>query len=62
MDPILICPLCLSHFGAANQLDLGNGKSAYFEAGSLNVVVVPEPAAALLGGIGMLALLRRRRN
>lgn len=52
----------LNHFGAANQLDLGNGKSAYFEAGSLNVVVVPEPAAALLGGIGILALLRRRRN
>lgn len=52
----------LNHFGAANSLDLGNGKSAYFESGSLTVVVVPEPAAALLGGIGMLALLRRRRN
>lgn len=26
-----------------------------------NVAVIPEPSAALLGGIGMLALLRRRR-
>ena len=28
---------------------------------SFNVVTVPEPSAALLGGLGMLALLRRRR-
>jgi hypothetical protein len=26
------------------------------------LVVTPEPRAALLGGLGMLALLRRRRN
>ena len=26
-----------------------------------NFSVVPEPSAALLGGLGMLALLRRRR-
>jgi len=25
------------------------------------VIVIPEPSAALLGGLGMLALLRRRR-
>ncbi len=29
---------------------------------TLNGTVVPEPSAALLGGLGMLALLRRRRN
>lgn len=29
---------------------------------SFNVVTVPEPSAALLGGLGMLALLRRRRG
>lgn len=29
--------------------------------GQVNLVVVPEPGAALLGGLGMLALLRRRR-
>ena len=28
---------------------------------SLNLVAVPEPSAALLGGLGALALLRRRR-
>lgn len=28
---------------------------------SFNVVTVPEPSAALLGGLGLLALLRRRR-
>ncbi len=27
-----------------------------------NITVVPEPSAALLGGLGLLALLRRRRN
>jgi hypothetical protein len=27
-----------------------------------NITVVPEPSAALLGGLGMLALLRRRRS
>ena len=27
-----------------------------------NIQVIPEPAAALLGGLGMLSLLRRRRN
>lgn len=27
-----------------------------------NITVVPEPAAAVLGGLGMLALLRRRRD
>ena len=29
---------------------------------TVNYTVVPEPSAALLGGLGMLALLRRRRN
>jgi autotransporter-associated beta strand protein len=29
--------------------------------GDLNLVVIPEPRAALLGGIGLLMLLRRRR-
>jgi hypothetical protein len=30
--------------------------------GQVNLVVIPEPHAALLGGLGLLALLRRRRN
>lgn len=29
---------------------------------NVNVSVIPEPSAALLGGLGALALLRRRRN
>ena len=37
------------------------GRSAYFTEGSLAVMVVPEPGAALLGSIGLIALLRRRR-
>ena len=44
--------------------DFGNGKKGYFTSGSLNAVIVavPEPRAALLGGLGLLALLRRRRG
>lgn len=30
-------------------------------SGDLNLTVIPEPSAALLGGLGLLALLRRRR-
>ncbi len=51
----------VSNFGAANALDLGDGRSAYFEEGSLRVVVIPEPGPALLGGLGMLVLIRRKR-
>jgi len=51
----------VSNFGEENAYDLGGGRIAYFESGSLNLVVVPEPAACLLGGIGALLLLRRRR-
>ncbi|MCB1133476.1 MAG: autotransporter-associated beta strand repeat-containing protein, partial [Verrucomicrobiae bacterium] len=51
----------VSNVGVGNAHDLGGGKFAYFEAGSLNLVVIPEPSAALLGGLGILALLRRRR-
>ena len=51
----------LAHFGEANALALGGGRSAYFTEGSLAVTIVPEPGVALLGSIGLLALLRRRR-
>lgn len=33
-----------------------------FTIDNVNVTVIPEPSAALLGGLGALALLRRRRN
>jgi autotransporter-associated beta strand protein len=51
----------LDHFGLTNAYDIGGGRSAYFENGSLQLVIIPEPRAALLGGLGLLALLRRRR-
>ncbi len=57
-------------FGSTAYLDedtayvFGNGTmGGYFTQGSLNAVifVIPEPSTALLGGLGLLALLRRRR-
>jgi len=54
----------MSNFGLANAFDIGGGRSAYFQDGSLQLVVVPEPAsyAALAGLLGIgLVLFRRRR-
>jgi MYXO-CTERM domain-containing protein len=46
--------------------DLGVGTSTYAATGTsgfqLAYAVVPEPSAALLGALGALGLLRRRRN
>jgi hypothetical protein len=39
------------------QVDYGVGTSSV-----LSLAVVPEPATALLGGLGMLVLLRRRKS
>lgn len=51
----------IDNFGVANKFAVGTDRYAYFQNGSLAVVVVPEPQAALLGGLGLLAMLRRRR-
>jgi autotransporter-associated beta strand protein len=53
----------LGNFGVANAFDLGDDRIAYFQDGSLQLVVetIPEPRAALLGGLGLFCLLRRRR-
>jgi fibronectin-binding autotransporter adhesin len=52
----------VENVGLDNAFVRGDGKLAYFENGSLQVVVtIPEPSAVLLGGLGLLALLRRRR-
>ena len=52
----------LSHNSLAEAYNVGFGQTAYFQDGSLQLVVIPEPRAALLGGLGLLALLRRRRS
>lgn len=51
----------LSNNSLENAFSLGGGRSAYFQEGSLQLVVIPEPRAALLGAMGLFALLRRRR-
>jgi hypothetical protein len=37
------------------------GAGTIWEVDNLNISTIPEPSAALLGGLGLLALLRRRR-
>lgn len=50
------------NFSAVSFSGLDINQSAVFDSGTGFVTIVPEPGAALLGGIGMLALLRRRRG
>jgi fibronectin-binding autotransporter adhesin len=52
----------LPNVGPNNPFDLGDGKSAYFQSGSLQVVVVPEPSVFLLGGLASAGLVVRRRR
>lgn len=40
----------------------GNGKFGYFQQGSFQAVIIPEPATALLVSFGLFFLLRRRRT
>ncbi|MFM1903884.1 MAG: hypothetical protein RLZZ440_1784 [Planctomycetota bacterium] len=51
----------LANFGAGNAYDLGSGKSAYFQQGSLQLTVVPEPSAIPLA-VGIAAALMRLRQ
>ena len=51
----------LAHNSLGSAYDIGGGRSAYFQKGSLQLVVIPESSTALLGGLGLLAMLRRRR-
>ena len=45
------------------ELNSGNNAWQFTKStGVLGLTVIPEPSAALLSGLGMLALLRRRRN
>jgi hypothetical protein len=40
-------------------INVNNGAALYDD---FSITTIPEPSAALLGGLGLLALLRRRRN
>lgn len=56
----------LRNLGPGNPFDLGGGRRAYFETGSLVLQVVPEPSAVILAGLGIaaaaLGLKRRLRK
>ncbi len=52
----------IQNFGSANAYDIGGGRSAYFQNGSLELVVVPEPATigmVSVFGFGILFVRRR---
>ncbi len=49
------------NFTSVTFSGLAGGQSATFDSATGFVTVIPEPATALLGGFGMLLLLRRRR-
>jgi hypothetical protein len=51
----------ITNFGAGNAADIGDGRTAYFDNGSLQLYVIPEPASlGTLGILALAALLRRR--
>ena len=57
----------LANLGLGNAYDLGSGKSAYFQQGSLQVIVVPEPTGlAAIGAVvvaaGMIILAPKPRR
>jgi autotransporter-associated beta strand protein len=54
----------VQNLGAVNATDLGGGKSAYFDNGSLDLklVVIPEPATISMLGLGALIAWAVRRQ
>jgi hypothetical protein len=50
------------YFGSALNSGLTPGSGSGYDIDNVSLVAVPEPSAALLGGLGLLALLRRRRR
>ena len=53
----------LANLGPSNAYDLGSGVSAFFQSGSLQMVVVPEPATVTFAGLAAAttACIARRR-
>jgi hypothetical protein len=52
----------VSNVGASNAASIGGGKSAYFETGSLALVVIPEPATfGIVLSVLAAAIIRRKR-
>ncbi|MFA6174487.1 MAG: autotransporter-associated beta strand repeat-containing protein [Kiritimatiellales bacterium] len=51
----------VQNLGLANAADIGGGKSAYFQQGSLDLVVIPEPATIGMLGLGALLTIMLRR-
>ncbi|WFB34969.1 autotransporter-associated beta strand repeat-containing protein [Kiritimatiellota bacterium B12222] len=52
----------IANIGAENAYELGDGKKAYFEINSLDVVVIPEPSTWALVMISLLAIIPLRRR
>lgn len=50
----------ITNFGSANASDLGGGRSAYFQNGSLQLVIVPEPSTIMLVGLGLILVAAAR--
>ena len=50
-----------SGFTTVSSTGLASGLTASFNSLDGTITVIPEPRAALIGGLGLLALLRRRR-
>jgi autotransporter-associated beta strand protein len=52
----------INHFGEENKFEVGDGLFAYFQDGSLQVVVIPEPGFLPLSVFVLVAVLFMRRR
>jgi hypothetical protein len=60
--PTNLDQITLAAGGSANAATAAAGQSVAFATAGTSLQLVPEPSAALLGALGALGLLRRRRN
>lgn len=52
----------VANFGLENAYDLGQGKLAYFQSGSLQLVFIPEPSSIALIVLGLAGWMLFRRG